>query len=139
MSLKEIQVTPLRRISTIGGDVLRAMKNSDTGFAGFGEAYFSWVEVDAVKAWKKHIRMTLNLVVPIGLVRFVFFNSGLNQEFRSEDIGESRYMRLTVPPGIWFGFKNLSNSSSLILNISNIQHEPNEVERLKVEDIQYGW
>ncbi len=116
-----------------------AMKSGDAGYSGFGEAYFSWIKAGAVKAWKKHKRMTLNLVVPIGFVRFVFLFPKSNQNFRVEDIGESRYVRLTVPPGIWFGFKNLSQSPSLVLNIANMQHEPNEVERLKLEEINYRW
>lgn len=137
--LSEIIVTPLKRIPVVGGDVLHAMKNSDIGFLSFGEAYFSWLQVDAIKAWKKHASMTLNLIVPVGFVRFVFLSPRSKQNFRVENIGESRYVRLTVPPGIWFGFKNLSQSPSLVLNIADIQHEPSEVERLELEEINYGW
>ncbi len=71
VDLEQIQVTQLKRISVIGGDVLHALKCTDTGFQGFGEAYFSMAEAGAVKAWKLHRRMTLNLVVPVGEVRFV--------------------------------------------------------------------
>ena len=72
VSLNDILVTPLKRIHTIGGDVLHALKSSDTGFNGFGEVYFSWIDQSAIKAWKCHLRMTLNLMVPMGKVRFVF-------------------------------------------------------------------
>jgi hypothetical protein len=44
LSGDNIHVTPLKRITTEGGDVMHALKNSDTGFNGFGEVYFSWVE-----------------------------------------------------------------------------------------------
>ena len=57
--------------------------------------------------------MTLNLTVPIGKVLFVFMDG--NNNFREEIIGEKFYNRVTVPPGLWFGFKNLSRSKSLIL------------------------
>ena len=50
MKFADILITPLRRIETTGGDVLHAMKHSDEGSAGFGEAYFSWVSGGAVKA-----------------------------------------------------------------------------------------
>ena len=75
MSLNEICVTPLKRVSVAGGDVLHAMKKSDTGYVDFGEAYFSLVEFGAIKAWKRHLQMTLNLVVPIGEVQFVLMDS----------------------------------------------------------------
>lgn len=138
MSLDDILITPLARISTAGGDVLHAMKQSDEGYIGFGEAYFSWVSVGAVKAWKRHTRMTMNVVVPVGQVRFVFRLDGTD-EFRVEEIGVDRYVRLSVPSGIWFGFQGLAEPQSLVLNIANIPHDPNEVERLALSDIEYGW
>ena len=138
MSLDQIRVTPLARIQTVGGDVLHAMKQSDTGFAGFGEAYFSWVAHGAVKAWKRHTRMTMNLVVPVGGVRFVFVADD-GATLREEVLGEERYARLTVPPGIWFGFQGLVKPQSLVLNLGSIPHFPLEVERRAASEIEYNW
>ena len=141
MNIRDILVTPLRRVETIGGDVLHGMKQSDPGYAGFGEAYFSWVSRDIVKAWKRHTQMKMNVVVPVGKVRFVFryVNSDDVEEFRVEEIGEDRYVRLTVPPGIWFGFQGLGTPQSLVMNIASIPHDPNEVERMLLSDINYKW
>lgn len=141
MNLNDIIVTPLRRIATSGGDVLHAMKCTDTGYNNFGEAYFSLISAGAVKAWKRHTKMTMNVVVPVGQVRFVFcelITDGVNA-FRVEDIGEDSYARITVPPGIWFGFQGRSLDQSLILNIANIPHEPNEVDRMAQSNINYVW
>ena len=138
MRLNDILITPLARIMTAGGDVLHAMKQSEAGYAGFGEAYFSWVAAGAVKAWKRHTRMTMNVIVPVGQVKFVFCLDGADA-FRVEEIGVDRYARITVPPGIWFGFQGLAAPQSLVLNIANIPHDPNEVERLALSEIQYGW
>lgn len=138
VSLDSICVTSLQRISTPGGDVLHAMKQSDTGYAGFGEAYFSCIDAGAVKAWKRHTRMTMNLVVPVGRVLFVF-NVDDEDGFRIEEIGEDRYARLTVPPGIWFGFKGLAKPQSLIMNLASIPHSPTEVDRCLPTDIKYDW
>ena len=141
MKLADILVTPLRRIENAGGDVLHGMKQSDVGYTGFGEAYFSWVSAGAIKAWKRHTHMTMNVVVPLGQVKFVFqcVSSDGIEEFRVEEIGEDRYARLTVPPGIWFGFQGLHTPQSLLLNIANIPHETNEVGRLALTDINYDW
>lgn len=141
MKLDDILVTPLRRIDTDGGDVLHIMRQNDNGYIGFGEAYFSCVYVGAIKAWKRHTRMTMNLVVPLGHVRFVFrcINVDGDEEFRTEEIGIDRYVRITVPPGIWFGFQGMGSTQSLVLNIASIPHDPNEVERLALADINYAW
>ena len=104
--LDQIQVIPLQQIATAGGDVWHALKSSEDSFIGFGEAYFSWWNPEQSKAWKQHLHMTMNLIVPIGTVRFIFYELG-NNSFREERIGTFSYARLTVPPRIWFGFQGL--------------------------------
>ena len=137
MSVGKIIVTPLNRINVAGGDVLHALKKTDEGFVDFGEAYFSMIESGAIKSWKRHLRMTLNLVVAVGLVRFVFLDSaGVRRE---ESIGSNRYVRLTVPPGIWFAFEGLSVPYSLVLNITDIAHDPQEIERKELNEYINYW
>ena len=120
------------------GDVLHYLKNSSKNFNGFGEIYFSKIKPNVIKAWKLHKIMTLNLIVPMGKVRFVFF-SETTKEFRVEDIGEENYKRLSVPPGIWFGFKGLSKKTSLIANFANIEHDPNESINKNINEINFDW
>ena len=139
VSLADILVTPLMRITSIGGDVMHALKNSDNGFNGFGEVYFSWVERGAIKAWKCHQHMTLNLVVPLGEISFVFHIKDQENCFRTENIGEEKYVRLTVPPGIWFGFQGRGSDQSLLMNLADMAHDPDEVLRKKTSEIVYNW
>jgi dTDP-4-dehydrorhamnose 3,5-epimerase len=138
VSSQTVSVAPLSRISVPGGDVLHALKQSDDSFAGFGEAYFSWVDEKAIKAWKCHTKMTMNLIVPVGQVRFVFYFEE-KDEFRVEEIGVDRFARITVKPGIWFGFQGLRNPSSLVLNVASIPHDPMEGRRKEIDDIYYDW
>ena len=120
------------------GNVLHAIKKTDPGFVNFGEAYFSMINFNVVKAWKLHQSMTLNLVVPIGTVLFVFFLPDENI-FKEIVIGEDNYQRINVPPGIWFGFKGLHESDSLIMNIADIEHNPDEVSRKTIDEFKYKW
>ncbi|MDF3820137.1 dTDP-4-dehydrorhamnose 3,5-epimerase [Leptospira sp. 96542] len=138
MSLLNIQVTPIREIVTSGGNVLHGLKSNESSFQGFGEAYFSWVEVGAIKAWKRHNEMVMNLIVPFGNVHFAFYDSDTNNFF-SIAVGENNYSRITVPSGIWFGFQGLKSPKSLVLNISNIPHDPSETDRLEISKIHYDW
>lgn len=137
VSVGRIIVSPLQRISVTGGDVMHALKFGDPGFVGFGEAYFSAVLDGAVKAWKRHRRMTLNLVVPVGEVRFVFIDDTAGR--REETAGADRYVRLTVPPGIWFGFQGLAHAGSLLLNVADIPHDPTEVDRRPADAFMVQW
>lgn len=137
MTVEKIMVTSLKRISVAGGDVLHAMKKDDTGFVAFGEAYFSVINKGSTKPWKRHLRMTLNLVVPVGMVRFLFVDSQGSR--REEMIGVDRYVRLTVPPGIWFAFEGLTAPYSLLLNVADIPHDPNEIERKELNEFIDEW
>ena len=138
---KKIIETPLSRIAVEGGDVLHALKSNEPTYSGFGEAYFSWIKPGTIKAWKMHSKMILNLVVPIGNVRFVFAqNEGKSDaEFKEIEIGERNYSRITVPPQTWFGFENLWLEPSLVMNIANIEHDPSEVIVLPKNAFQFDW
>ena len=139
VSLDDILVTPFKRIQTVGGDVMHGLKKSDNGFNGFGEVYFSWVEQGAIKAWKCHQRMTMNLVVPKGEVSFVFHLTNQKNSFRTENIGEERYVRLTVPPLIWFGFRGRGSGQSLLMNLADMAHDPDEILRETTSEFIYNW
>ncbi|MDA9981083.1 dTDP-4-dehydrorhamnose 3,5-epimerase [Pelagibacterales bacterium] len=130
--------TDLSQIPAAGGDVFHAMKSTDLGYDGFGEAYFSWVDNKSVKAWKRHKNMTMNLIVPLGTIRFIFFETDLSV-YQEKKIGTDNYVRLTVPPGIWFGFQGVGLSNNLLLNIANIPHDPEEVEEKPINFFSFDW
>jgi dTDP-4-dehydrorhamnose 3,5-epimerase len=139
--LKGVIITPLKIVNTPGGNVMHAMKNSSVGFLGFGEAYFSQIDGGAIKAWKRHKEMTLNLIVPVGKVRFILFDDreGSSYQFQEIVISKKNYCRLTIPPMVWMGFEGLSDSGSILLNIANIEHNPFEVDKKNMEQIEFNW
>jgi len=135
-----VLVTPLRIIDTPGGDVMHAMKQSDPGYIGFGEAYFSQVAHGAIKAWKRHREMTLNLVVPVGEVRFVLYDDQEDRQiFQELVLSTSNFSRLTVPPMVWVGFQGLSSEGSVVLNIANLEHDSLEADKQEISQIDYNW
>ena len=136
--------TALKRITTPGGDVLHGMKQGEAGYTGFGEVYFSWIAHRAVKGWKRHRDMTLNLIVPVGTVRFVLTKDRKQRagELSFEEhvlCGDTRYGRLTVPPGVWMAFQGLGEGMSLVTNVADLPHDPDEAERMSLADLEYPW
>lgn len=136
--LNKIKVKPLKIISLPAGNIMRALIKKDLKNGIFGEAYFSKIKFGKIKAWKYHLKMTLNLIVPRGHVKFVFYSSR-DKKFRVVKIGEKKYFRLTVPPKIWFGFKGIAKPESIILNITNICHNSKEILRCKKNKINFNW
>jgi dTDP-4-dehydrorhamnose 3,5-epimerase len=130
-------LTKLKQIYNPKGAVFHAMKKSDEGFHGFGEAYFSTVNRGDIKGWKKHTQMTLNLVVPIGEIEFVVCDRE-NEEFYTVRLSQNNYSRLTVQPGFWMGFKGIGDYN-ILLNIASIEHDPSEAENIDLKEINYDW
>jgi len=140
MMIKDVLITELGVMEAPGGCVMHAMKGTSIGYKGFGEAYFSQIDSGAIKAWKRHREMTLNLIVPSGKIRFVLFDDRDGKaRFQEIVISRSNYCRLTVPPMVWIGFQGLSENKSILLNIANIEHNVDEVDRREIEKIQYEW
>ena len=125
-------LTELKIIQQSQGCVMHGIKASDCSFVGFGEAYFSTVHDGLIKGWKLHREMTLNLVVPFGEIRFIV-HDGI-QDKRETPIeplidvvlGDNNYCRLTVPPNFWVAFKGVGVNINMLMNVANIEHDPNE-------------
>lgn len=123
-------LTALKRISTPKGDVLHGMKASDAGYEGFGEAYFSQVFSGDTKGWKRHLRMTLNLVCVAGAIQ-VMVRDGDGRMVLDTQLSPDTpdlYNRLTVPPGYFVAFQGVAPQTSMLLNVASIPHDPDEAE-----------
>ena len=136
-------LSPQKIINTVGGNVLHVIKNQDKTFSGFGEAYFSLVNNRVVKGWKRHTKMIMNLVVPIGEIQFVIFddrkNSKTYKNYQEIVLSINNYCRLTVPPMLWIAFKGKGDQMNILLNVANIQHSTDEVENKSLESIPFVW
>ena len=140
--MEGVTVHPLKHIVVPKGDIYHALTSTDEGYDGFGEAYFSQIEHGAAKGWKRHNRMTLNLVVPVGAVKFVIYDDREGSPTRGqfEEITlspESCYQRLTVAPGLWMAFYGEGEGISMLMDIIPEPHDPSEASRMELEAIDY--
>lgn len=131
--IADVILTGLKQIPTPKGTVYHGMKASESSFKGFGEAYFSTVAHGEIKGWKKHLRMTLNLIVVYGEIEFTIYDDReesptLGKIQRVVLSRENNYKRLTIPPNVWFAFKGTGRGENILLNIASIEHNPEEAE-----------
>jgi dTDP-4-dehydrorhamnose 3,5-epimerase len=136
-------LTPLKQIYNPRGDVFHAVKKSDNGYAGFGEAYFSTIDFGEIKGWKKHKKMTLNLIVPLGAIEFVIYDDRVppnsKGNFNSVILSLENYQRLTISPGLWVAFKGKGQPLNLLLNVASIEHDPLEAMNVPLDNFGYNW
>ena len=124
-------LSPLKVIQDPRGNVLHMLKSSFNMFDGFGECYFSEINPGFVKAWKQHLVQIQNLVVPVGDIEIVLFDSRKDsptyEVLNIFQIGRTtNYSRIRIPNGIWYGFRSLNNMMALISNCANLEHDPND-------------
>jgi dTDP-4-dehydrorhamnose 3,5-epimerase len=138
-----LALTPLKVIPGEAGSVLHAMRAAAGKPLELGEVYFSTVKQGAIKGWKKHHRMVLNIVVPCGLIRFYILDDrrhseGLPSKPCVVDLGPGQnYQRLTVPPGVWMAFRGLASGESVLANLASIPHDPGETEARPLDDAKF--
>lgn len=133
MHIDGLLLTPLRAIEDDRGAVLHMLRADAPEFTHFGECYFSEVIPGAIKAWKRHGLQTQNLAVPVGRVRIVVYDARPSSRTRGhcEAIEMGRpdaYLRLRIPPRLWYGFIGISMSAALVANCADAPHDPKEAE-----------
>ena len=139
--IEGVTITPLDQIFDERGKVMHMLREDSPIFSRFGEIYFSCTYPGVVKAWHLHKKMTLNYTVISGEIKFVLFDDRTNtqSQFQEVILSAKNYHRLTIPPMIWVGFQGLSSNNSMLLNIANLMHDPEEVDRKNINEIEFDW
>lgn len=135
--MNQIKIENKNIIKNLNGDIYKFLSKDSKLFSEFGEVYFSEIKKNKIKAWKMQKKITMNLIVPIGNVKFVF----LDRNFNLLDIitiGKKNYKLLNIPPLIWYGFQGLSEIN-LISNLINKTHNDNDMLRLGKNEINFDW
>jgi dTDP-4-dehydrorhamnose 3,5-epimerase len=140
-----VLVHPLRQIPDERGKIIHMLRCDDPHFERFGEIYFSVVYPGVVKGWHLHKRMTLNYACIVGMIKLVLYDDREGSPTRGElqelFIGESNYVLVRIPPGIWNGFKGIGTGPAIVANCATLPHDPEEIVRMDPFDsyIPYDW
>ncbi len=140
-SIKGLEINKLKEINVPKGNVLKFLDKRDKSFKEFGECYLSCIKFNAIKGWKRHKKATLNLIVPVGKIKFVIFgkNNKSKSIFNHFILSRENYFRLTIPPMFWVAFQGLSETESVLINLIDIVHDPNEAENKCIDTFKYDW
>jgi len=145
-NIQGVKISPLRVISDSRGSVLHMLRSDSDDFLGFGECYFSEVLPGAVKAWKYHYTQVQNIAVPSGKLRLVLYDgresSSTFGNIIELDLGRPKsYLRVKIPPKIWYGFACIGSLPAILVNCANIPHDPSDTKKIEIGDdfIPYIW
>lgn len=140
-----VLVHPLRQIPDERGRIMHMLRCDDPHFDRFGEIYYSVVYPEVIKGWHLHKEMTLNYAVISGMIKLVLYDDREGSPTRGKVaelfVGESNYVLVKIPPGIWNGFKGIGVKPAIVANCATHPHDPQEIERMDPfdESIPYDW
>ena len=89
--------------------------------------------------------MTLNYACIFGRVKLVLYDDREGSPTRGEIVevflGPDAYSLVVIPPGIWNGFKGMSDPCAIVANACTHPHDPSRSERLDPfeNEIPYDW
>ncbi len=142
--IEGVEIVPLARIPDERGTIFHMLRRTDPHFREFGEIYFTSIYGGVVKGWHRHRLMVLNYACIWGRIKLVLFDGredspthgGLIERF----LGPDDYSLVVIPPGIWTGFKAMTDVA-IVANCATLPHDPQNTERLDPfsPQIPYDW
>ena len=144
--IKGLKIVKLKEIFDSKGSVLHMIKSSSPEFKNFGECYVSEINFNSIKGWKLHSKQTQNISVPLGKIKMVLYDSRedsltFNQLIELNIGRPDDYFRITIPPGVIYGFKGLSSPNAFLVNCTDIEHDPEESVTFSLDDnkVPFVW
>ena len=143
--IEGVIVQGLKQIKDDRGSVMHMMRSDSYLFEKFGEIYFSTINNNVVKAWKRHKIMKQHFAIPVGSIKLVIYdnreNSTTYDQIMEISVGEDNFALVKIPPMVWYGFKGISADPALIANCTDLPHDPEEVTRLEYpsKKIPFEW
>lgn len=133
LKIEGIEFFPLKIFENANGKLFHHVRSDSPYYEKFGEIYYSLTYPGVVKGWKLHREVSQIFTVPVGDMKFVFFDqrpqSKTYGQFDQIVIGEKNYGALKMAPGIWYAFTPIGKMQALIANQISQPHDPNESEQ----------
>ncbi len=147
-----VYVADLKIFTDERGSVMKMIDDTEKTYLYGGgisrrveEIYFSTVNPGVVKAWHGHKKMTLNYACVLGEVMIGLCDLRVGKTFGNTmrihlDMIDN-YKLLTVPPGVWNGYRSMNDKPAMIANAASLTYSDSDIERIHPEDfpVDFDW
>jgi dTDP-4-dehydrorhamnose 3,5-epimerase len=137
----------LKVISDERGRLMEILRADDDFFEKFGQVYMTTAYPGVVKAWHYHKDQTDHFTVIKGMAKVVLYDardgSSTHGEVNEFFMGEHNPILVRIPKGVYHGFKCISESECIIVNVPDktYNYEKPDEFRAPPDDpnIPYDW
>jgi len=142
-----VQIKELKLIPDERGYLMEMLRDDDPFFQGFGQCYVSATYPGAVKAWHYHQHQTDHFVCVKGQIKLVLYDDREGSPTRGEIqeffLGELGRRLVSVPRGVYHGWKCISQEMSLVVNMPDRHYDYENPDEIREEPhggkIPYDW
>lgn len=142
-----VKVKNLKAVKDERGWLMEILRCDDEAFEKFGQVYITTAYPGVVKAWHLHKKQTDNLTCIYGKMRIALYDARKNSPTKGEVMefimDENNRLLISIPPGIYHGFKAEDNETAFLLNVPNLPYNREEPDELRLppdsKEIPYKW
>jgi len=142
VKIKKLNVFPDER-----GRLMEMLRSDDELFLKFGQVYMTTAYPGVVKGWHYHKKQTDNFVVVKGMMKVVLYDgrekSPTYKEINEFFMGEHNPILLQIPTYVYHGFKCISDTEAMCINMPTEVYNYNQPDEYRVDpdsgEIPYNW
>lgn len=142
-----VKTKKLRPIPDERGRLMEILRADDEIYDTFGQTYVTTAYPGVVKAWHFHKLQDDHFCVLVGMMKVVLFDarpaSATHGEINEFFMGVHNPLVLKIPAGVYHGFKCISDTEAMCLNIPTNTYnydQPDEYRLpLDTDQIPYDW
>lgn len=142
-----VKTKNLRVIPDERGWLMEILRCDDEIFMNFGQVYMTTAYPGVVKAWHYHKKQTDNFTCIKGMMKVALYDgrkdSGTLGEVDEFFVGEKNPMLISVPPGVYHGFKAIGEETAYFLSIPTHPYNYEEPDEYRLDpdtdEIPYDW
>lgn len=139
---KKLKVIPDER-----GRLMEILRSDDEFFIKFGQVYMTTAYPGVVKGWHYHKIQFDNMAVLKGMMKIVLYDKRKDSKTYGEIneffAGEFNPLLIKIPPGVFHGFKCISETEALVINCPTGCYHYEKPDEFRVHphdnDIPYDW
>lgn len=145
--IEGVKIKRLEHIPDERGWLMEILRCDDGIFKNFGQVYITATYPEVVKAWHLHKKQTDNICCIKGVVKVVLYDarekSPTKKEINEFLIGERNHCLIVIPPGVYHGWKCISQDEAIVINISTEPYNKKTPDEYRLppdtKEIPYEW
>jgi len=142
-----VKIKQLKIIKDQRGWLMEIMRCDEPQFDKFGQVYVTTAYPGVVKAWHLHRKQTDNFTCIHGTMRIVLYDARKDSSTKEEVMellsDENNRMLVSVPPGVYHGFKAEGDETAYFLSVPNLPYNREQPDEYRLppdtKDIPYKW